>query len=104
MVPIDPLSRSRFVTTRWSMVLSAKARGLPEAREALASLCSAYWHPLYAYVRRQGFDADQSQDLTQDFFARLLEKEVLQAVDPAKGRFRAFLLASLRHFLANQRD
>src|SRR5262249_30655072 len=67
-------------------------------------LCASYWYPLYAFIRRQGFSADQSQDLTQEFFARLLEKEFLAAVDREKGKFRSFLLAACKHFLANERD
>jgi RNA polymerase sigma-70 factor (ECF subfamily) len=94
----------RFATTRWSLVLAAKDKAAPEARQALADLCTAYWYPLYAYVRRQGHDAEQAQDLTQEFFTRLLEKDFLRAVDPVRGRFRAFLLAALRHFLANEWD
>jgi RNA polymerase sigma-70 factor (ECF subfamily) len=70
----------------------------------LATLCAAYWYPLYAYVRRQGYSADQAEDLTQGFFARVLEKDVLRGVDRAKGTFRSFLLACLRHYLANERD
>src|SRR5262249_23035042 len=76
----------------------------PRAREALASLCGVYWYPVYAYVRRQGFDADWAQDLTQEFFSRLLEKDFLAQVHPDKGKFRSFLLAACRHFLANERD
>jgi RNA polymerase sigma-70 factor (ECF subfamily) len=67
-------------------------------------LCQTYWYPLYAYIRRQGHDADQAQDLAQEFFARLVEKDGLASVDQAKGRFRSFLLAACRHFLANERD
>src|SRR5262249_6505622 len=69
-----------------------------------ASLCGSYWYPLYAFIRRQGCSADQSEDLTQEFFARLLEKEFLAAVDREKGKFRSFLLAACKHFLANERD
>jgi RNA polymerase sigma factor (sigma-70 family) len=94
----------RFATTHWSLVVAARDRDAPEAQQALAALCSTYWYPLYAFIRRQGFDADQAQDLTQEFFTRLLEKDFLQAVDPRKGKFRSFLLAACRHFLANERD
>jgi RNA polymerase sigma-70 factor (ECF subfamily) len=94
----------RFATTHWSIVAAARDRATPEARDALAALCSTYWYPLYAYIRRQGHTADQAQDLTQEFFARLLEKDFLGAVDPAKGKFRSFLLACCKHFLANERD
>ena len=70
----------------------------------MASLCEAYWSPVYTFIRRRGHDADQAADLTQSFFAHLLEKHVLDAVDPALGRFRAFLLASVKHFMANEWD
>jgi RNA polymerase sigma factor (sigma-70 family) len=94
----------RFATTRWSVVLAAGHASTGDSREALARLCESYWYPLYAYVRRWGYDADQAQDLTQEFFARLLEKHYLRAADPARGRFRSFLLGSLKHFLSNERD
>jgi RNA polymerase sigma-70 factor (ECF subfamily) len=97
-------SRASFQTTHWSLVLAARRYSDPEAREALAALCGAYWYPLYAFLRRKGCDADAAQDLVQGFFARLLEKEDLQAVDPAKGRFRSFLMAACSHYLANRRD
>lgn len=86
------------------MVAAAQDREAPEAQQALADLCCSYWYPLYAYIRRQGHNADQSQDLTQEFFSRLLEKDFLQAVDPRKGKFRSFLLAACKHFLSNERD
>ena len=76
----------------------------PRATDALERLCRTYWYPLYAYVRRSGYGAHDAQDLTQGFFARLLEKNFLESVDRRKGRFRSFLLASLNHFLANERD
>lgn len=94
----------RFATTRWSQVLAAGHAPTTVSREALASLCEVYWYPLYAYVRRWGYDADEAQDLTQEFFSRLLEKHFLGDADPARGRFRSFLLASLKHFLSNERD
>ena len=94
----------QFATTRWSQVLAAGQAHTGDSREALARLCESYWYPLYAYVRRWGYDADQAQDLTQAFFATLLEKHYLRAADPARGRFRSFLLASLKHFLSNERD
>jgi len=92
-----------FATTHWSLVVAARGAS-PVAREALAELCRLYWYPLYAYVRRRGHSADEAQDLTQEFFARLLERDDLAGLDPARGRFRAFLLAACRHFLANQND
>jgi RNA polymerase sigma-70 factor (ECF subfamily) len=93
-----------FALTRWSVVLAAGQTDSTNARGALENLCRAYWPPLYAFVRRQGHNPADAQDLTQEFFARLLQKNYLGAVDPAKGRFRSFLLASLKHFLANEWD
>lgn len=84
--------------------MAARDRAAPQAQEALAVLCRTYWYPLYAFIRRQGFTADQAQDLTQEFFARLLEKDYLAAVDREKGKFRSFLLAACKHFLSNERD
>jgi RNA polymerase sigma-70 factor (ECF subfamily) len=99
-----PAVPERFATTHWSVILAARDGDSPQAREALAALCRMYWYPLYVYIRRQGFTWDQAQDLTQEFFARLLEKETLRVVDPGKGRFRSFLIAACKHFLANERD
>ena len=93
-----------FATTHWSLVLSAGDQPSPQAADALEKLCRAYWLPIYAFVRRQGRSPHDAQDLTQEFFARLLEKNYLAGADPAKGRFRSFLLASLKHFLANEWD
>jgi RNA polymerase sigma-70 factor (ECF subfamily) len=98
----DLASASRFVTTHWSVVLSAKEGLTEEADAALEQLCRAYWWPLYAFIRRRGYGAHDAQDLTQEFFARLLSKDFLRTVDRAKGRFRSFLLAALEHFLANE--
>jgi RNA polymerase sigma-70 factor (ECF subfamily) len=86
------------------VVLAAVDRETSQANEALATLCTSYWYPLYAFIRRQGHDPDRSADLTQGFFARLLEKEFLRSVDPSRGRFRAFLLAACKNFLANEHD
>jgi DNA-directed RNA polymerase specialized sigma24 family protein len=94
----------RFQTTRWSMVLSARGGDSTEAREALATLCATYWYPLYAFVRRKGYDDEASGDLVQGFFARLLEKGDLAAVERGKGKFRSFLMAACSHYLANQAD
>lgn len=93
-----------FMTTHWSLILAAQDRDSPQSRQALAELCAAYWYPLYAYIRRCGHEADPAQDLTQEFFARLLEKDYLRDVDRARGRFRSFLLAACQHFLSNERD
>jgi RNA polymerase sigma-70 factor (ECF subfamily) len=95
-------SAAPFSATHWSVVLAARDAGLVEGADALETLCRAYWPPLYGYVRRQGHAPHDAQDLTQAFFARLLEKDYLGAVDRSKGRFRSFLLASLNHFLANE--
>jgi RNA polymerase sigma-70 factor (ECF subfamily) len=97
-------SPGRFATTHWSLIVAARDGDAPQAEQALAALCRAYWYPLYAYIRHQGHPADQAQDLTQEFFARFLEKDFLGVVDPGKGTFRSFLLAACRHFLANERD
>ena len=91
-----------FTATHWSVVLAAKRTGGGESIDALDALCRAYWPPLYAYVRRLGYAAHDAQDLTQAFFERLLEKDYLNAVDQAKGKFRSFLLAALKHFLAKE--
>jgi RNA polymerase sigma-70 factor (ECF subfamily) len=90
-----------FPTTRWSLVLGASHRSGPEAREALATLCRTYWYPIYAFIRRKGYDPDDAQDLTQDYFARLLEKGVI-AADRRKGRFRALPRTDCQHFLIDQ--
>src|SRR5262245_41030149 len=91
----------QFATTHWTLIVAARDRAAPKAREALAALCAAYSYPLYAFIRRQGHAADQAQDLTQEFFARLLEKDFLAVVDRERGKFRSFLLAACQHFLAN---
>ena len=100
----EDLGADRFPTTRWSRVLVAGDRAAPEACQALAELCAAYWYPIYAFVRRKGHGSDEALDLTQDYFARLLEKGTVAAADPGKGRFRAFLLADCTHFLAHRRE
>ncbi len=94
----------RFPTTNWSRVVAAGARASAKDREALSELCSAYWYPLYVFIRRKGYDADQAQDLTQAYFVRLLEQGVLGAADPHKGRFRAFLRTDCGFFLTGERD
>jgi RNA polymerase sigma factor (sigma-70 family) len=94
-----------FCQTHWSVVLSAAGLQSPSrAAESLENLCSLYWRPLYAFIRRQGESPHDAQDLTQEFFLRLLKKDYLNAVDQGKGRFRSFLLAALKHFLSNERD
>ena len=91
-----------FATTHWSVVLAAEQQESPQAADALETLCRTYWYPLYAFVRRQGSRPEDAQDLTQGFFAHLLRKDFLSGVGPEKGRFRSFLLACLKHFLADE--
>jgi len=93
-----------FATTHWTVVLSAGQRHTPQSDHALEELCRTYWFPLYAYVRRRGHSKEDAEDLTQAFFARFLEKNYLEGLSAERGRFRAFLLASLKHFLANEWD
>lgn len=93
-----------FVTTRWTVVLAAADENSPAATVALEDLCREYWYPLYAYVRRRGHSPENAEDLTQEFFARFLEKKYLAGLDANRGRFRAFLLTALKHFLANEWD
>jgi RNA polymerase sigma-70 factor (ECF subfamily) len=93
-----------FATTRWTVVLAAGQRHTPQSDHALEELCRVYWFPLYAYVRRRGYSREDAEDLTQAFFARFLEKNYLDRLSAERGRFRAFLLASLKHFLANEWD
>ncbi len=94
----------RFPTTHWTKIVAAGARGSRQEQEALGELCNAYWYPLYVFIRRKGYDADQAEDLTQAYFVRLLEQGVLGAADPHKGRFRAFLRTDCGFFLAGERD
>jgi RNA polymerase sigma factor (sigma-70 family) len=97
--------RGHFATTRWSVVLAAGAdMSSTAAREALATLCEMYWYPLYAFLRGRGYGVEDAQDLTQAFFARVLEKHTIGHADPARGRFRSFLLMSLKNFAANEHD
>jgi len=93
-----------FAATRWTVVLTAGQRSSPQAGRALEELCRTYWYPLYAYVRRRGYESHEAEDLTQEFFARLLAKNYLANAAREKGKFRSFLLASLKHFLANEWD
>ena len=93
-----------FATTHWTVVTAAGNRGSPRAAAALEELCRTYWHPVYSYIRRNGWSAEDAQDLTQDFFCRLVHKNSLEALDRSKGSFRALLLASVNHLLANEWD
>src|SRR5215831_6989574 len=95
---------SQFPATRWSLVVAAGDPHRKEARSALVSLYESYWYPLYAYLRRRGYSSDQAQDLTQEFFVRVIEGRYLDRAEPEKGRFRAFLLTSLKFFVADDED
>lgn len=94
--------RDAFETTQWGLVLEARHHSHPGSEQAFAQLCEAYWLPLYTYVRRRVRDQHQAQDLTQSFFAAVLEKDFLCSVDPSRGRFRAFLLTAIKRFVANE--
>ena len=94
----------RFPTTRWSQVIAAGDGRSPDVDAALAELCNAYWFPLYAFIRRKGDNPDRALDLTQAYFARLLEKRIVVGADPTRGRFRAFLLTDLSRFLADEHE
>jgi RNA polymerase sigma factor (sigma-70 family) len=96
--------KAQFPATRWSLIVRSRQRPTADSCEALESLCSGYWYPLYAYARRQGEKVEDAQDLTQGFFARLLEKQFLKDFDRERGRFRVFLLAAFRHHISNERD
>jgi RNA polymerase sigma-70 factor (ECF subfamily) len=93
----------RFATTHWSVVLAAGRSESDSYQQALETLCRTYWFPLYAYLRRHGYDTHRAEEYTQAFFAFLLDKRGLRLADPKRGKFRSFLLASLKHFLANER-
>lgn len=99
----DPNSDVGFGSTDWGLIAAARGGDGPPDRLALADLCSAYWYPLYAFLRKRGYQADQAQDLTQGLFTSLLARDFLGAVGPEKGRFRSYLLACLQNFLSNQR-
>ena len=100
----SPANRAAFPTTHWSVVLAAGRERSPQGDAALETLAQAYWYPIYAFLRREGNAAAEAQDLTQAFFARLLEKNYPAQADPARGRFRSFLLLTLRHFLSDERE
>jgi len=104
--PVGPgaTSDSRFSTTHWSVILAAGDVASANSREALERLCRTYWYPLYSYLRRRGCDVHQAEDWTQGFFAALLQGHALERANPARGKFRSFLLTCLNHFLADQRD
>jgi len=100
----DPPDTREFATTHWSLVVAAKhdEASQTRARGALEELCRAYWYPLYAFVRHRGFSSDDAQDLTQSFFARIIETDGFASADPERGRFRSYLLGAMKHFLANE--
>lgn len=100
----SPHQPQRFQSTQWSLVLTAAQRSTPEGRAAFSDLCQRYWYPLYAYVRQNENDVHRAHDLTQSFFAKLIEKNYLADADPDRGRFRTFLRTSLRNFVANEWD
>jgi DNA-directed RNA polymerase specialized sigma24 family protein len=101
---MQPSFPRQFVTTRWSLVLEAGTRSAPDADQALESLCRAYWFPLYAFARRRGYQCDDAADRTQEFFSCLIDKSFLESADPAKGRFRTFLLTIFQRFLVNEHE
>jgi len=98
----DSLRSAQFATTRWTMVVAAGQEDSPGARQALEFLCQRYWSPLYFYLRRHGYDRSRAEDLVQGFFTHLLEKRGLRSVKPQKYKFRSFLLASLKNFVADE--
>jgi RNA polymerase sigma factor (sigma-70 family) len=100
--PSEASRNNVFATTHWTVVLAAGRQNAPEADVALEQLCRTYWYPLYAYVRRHGYKKADAEDLVQGFFARFLHKNYLEGLSSDKGHFRAFLLACLKHFLANE--
>ncbi len=97
-------ARGRFVTTKWTLVAAAGDGSEAEAHEALAALCQIYWPPLYGYLRRHGHDREEAEDLVQGFFARLLERRDVRTADPARGRFRSFLLTALKRYTINEHE
>ena len=99
-----PSGAGRFATTHWSVILAASDSASTQHEPALSTLCQTYWFPLYAYLRRRGYDSHQAEDYTQGFFAGILERKGLQKADPKYGKFRSFLLASLKNFLADEWD
>jgi RNA polymerase sigma-70 factor (ECF subfamily) len=102
--PVPPDGGRHFATTRWTLVTAAGKQNTPESRRALSDLCRLYWYPVYAFVRRRGYTAEDALDLTQGFFTRLIDKNDLAAADRTRGRFRAWLLTAVKHYLANEWD
>jgi RNA polymerase sigma factor (sigma-70 family) len=102
--PVTSSPKACFIATRWTVVLTAARSDTTQARDALAQLCRMYWYPLYAYIRRKGYSPPDAEDLTQAFFARVIEEHLIMTADQEKGRFRSFLLTRLNHFLADEWD
>ena len=102
--PAAQAAAASFAPTRWTVVLSAREKEAPKAKAALQELCQTYWYPLYVFARRQGHNHEDSEDLVQGFFARLLEKRELEQVNRSKGKFRSFLMAGLKNYAANEWD
>jgi RNA polymerase sigma factor (sigma-70 family) len=100
----SPFNRPRFATTHWSVVLAAGKSSSTNQKQALETLCQSYWFPLYAFLRRRGYDNHQAEDFTQAFFAHILEKHSLRTADPKYGKFRSFLLIRIKGFLSDERD
>lgn len=98
------MSDGRFATTRWTMVMNAGRHGSVEAEKALAALCETYWFPIYSFIRRHGRSKEDAEDLTQSFFAALLDRGAFGQLDQAQGKFRAFLLSTVKNYLSNARD
>jgi RNA polymerase sigma factor (sigma-70 family) len=94
--------RARFATTLWHVVQAAGAATSPESKDALSSLCSVYWYPVYAFARRRGLGPDEAADITQGFFTRLIEQKIVRAADPNRGKFRSYLLGAFKHFLSHE--
>jgi RNA polymerase sigma factor (sigma-70 family) len=98
------VTQDSFATTRWTVVNAAAHASNGKAAEALAELCQIYWPPLYGYLRRRGHSPEDAQDLTQGFFARFLERQIVRSADPARGKFRAFLLTALKRYVINEHE
>ena len=99
---LDPISARVFVTTRWTVIAACRQSDHAKAQTAVAELCQAYWQPVYVCIRHHGYSVHDAQDLTQDFFVRLLRGAWLEHLDAAKGRFRSYLLVALRNFLCDR--
>lgn len=103
-IPTPSPSNSWFPATHWTQIVAAQQKGSAQASQALEDLCTAYWYPIYAYIRRKGHSDDDAKDIAQGFFHHILERNLLGAADRTKGKFRSFLLGSLNYFVANRRD